>query len=85
MVFKNPTDAATGSTSNYQEFNFDNLEIFIGNTNPSPATTGLVDKSTNSVPVSAATITPTLTVGETISSSTPSFNYHRLLHYLLYL
>ena len=28
LVFKNPTDSATGSTSNYVEFNFDDLKIY---------------------------------------------------------
>ena len=37
LVFKNPTDASTGSTSNYLEFNFDDLQIYSGVTSVEPA------------------------------------------------
>ena len=52
LVFKQPTSGATGYTNMYSEFNFDDIQIFIGNSSPSPTLENqLVDKSTNSVPI----------------------------------
>ena len=57
LVFKQPTSAATGYTNTYAEFNFDDIQIFIGNSSPSPTLENqLVDKSTNSVPVLPTTL-----------------------------